>query len=116
MLIKNHQEIKEKNNSISAEQRLLERNTKTPQVFADQPDEWSGSALGIEDYSQEQGLSLGCTAEPNNMMEKTALQICFTASKVAYLLSSLPLWQELLSWRNGYLLIAQELLAIFLHQ
>lgn len=37
MLIKNNQKIKEKTNSISVEQRLWARNTKTPQVFADQP-------------------------------------------------------------------------------
>jgi len=36
-LSKTIRRLKKKNNSISAEQRLLERSRKTPQVFADQP-------------------------------------------------------------------------------
>jgi len=46
MLIKNNQKIKEKNNSISVEQRLLESNTKTPQVFADRPQRLVGLRFG----------------------------------------------------------------------
>lgn len=66
MLIKNNQKIKEKNNSISVEQRPLERNTKTSQVFADQP-QWqvrlsfgysrlfagASSRLGLHSWAQQ---------------------------------------------------------------
>lgn len=48
------------------------------------PDAWSSRALGIVDCLQ--ALAFGCTAEPNNLMEKTALQIHFTASEVTYFL------------------------------
>lgn len=84
-LIKNNQKIKEKTNSISVEQRLWARNTKTPQVFADQP-RWLRSDLEIMDCLQEQAPGLGYMAQPNNLMEKTVLQIHFTASEEPYFL------------------------------